>query len=240
VVPVLAAAVAALLASYSRGVPIRIVFGEDGTLVREGVLRLLEPESDMEVVAACPDLPSLNQAIEEHRPEVVLTDIRMPPTNLDEGIRVADRLRETSPEVGVVVLSQFAAPEYALALLDKGAERRGYLLKERIGDSVDLADAIREVAAGGSVIDPRVVATLVEYRSRTASPLDQLTPRELETLEQMAQGKNNAAIAASFVITERSVEKIVHSILQKLGLSWQEDINRRVKAVLLYLAERDS
>lgn len=218
---------------------IRIVLAEDTYLMREGIRRLLEPEPDIELAAACSDLPSLLEAIEVERPDVVLTDIRMPPTSLDEGIQVADRLRATSPETGVVVLSQFAAPEYALALLEKGADRRAYLLKDRIGDTVELAGAIRTVAEGGSVIDPQVVATLVSARSRTDSPLDELTPRELETLGQMAQGKNNAAIAASLVITERSVEKLIHSILQKLGLSWQEDINRRVKAVLLYLAERD-
>lgn len=219
---------------------IRIVFAEDTYLMREGIRRLLGPESDIELVAACEDLPSLLEAIEVEQPDVVLTDIRMPPTNRDEGIQVADRLRETSPETGVVVLSQFAAPEYALALLEKGADRRAYLLKDRIADTVELAGAIRTVAAGGSVIDPTVVATLVAARSRTDSPLDELTPRELETLEQMAQGKNNAAIAANLVIAESSVEKLIHSILQKLGLSWQDDINRRVKAVLLYLAERDS
>jgi DNA-binding NarL/FixJ family response regulator len=220
-------------------VPIRIVFGEDNLLVREGVQRLLDPEPDLDLIAVCDDLPSLDRAIDEHRPAVVLTDIRMPPTSLDEGIQVADRLRETNPEIGVVVLSQFAAPEYALALLERGAEGRAYLLKDQIGDPVDLAGAIREVARGGSVIDPKVVATLVDHRSRTDSPLDQLTPRELQALEEMAQGKSNAAIAASLVITEPSVEKLVHSILRKLDLSWQEDINRRVKAVLLYLAERD-
>lgn len=218
---------------------IRVVLAEDAYLMREGIRRLLEPEPDIELAAACADLPSLLTAIEAERPNVVLTDIRMPPTNLNEGIQVADRLREQSPETGVVVLSQFAAPEYALALLEKGADRRAYLLKDRIGDSAELADAIRAVAEGGSVIDPKVVAALVAARSRTESLLDELTPRELETLEEMAQGKNNAAIAASLVITERSVEKLIHSILRKLELSWQEDINRRVKAVLLYLAERD-
>jgi DNA-binding NarL/FixJ family response regulator len=218
---------------------IRIVLAEDNYLMREGIRRLLEPEPDIELAAVCPDLPSLLTAIEAEHPDVVLTDIRMPPTNLDEGIQVADRLRDRSPETGVVVLSQFAAPEYALALLEKGADRRAYLLKDRIGDAGELPAAIRAVAEGGSVIDPKVVATLVAARSRTDSLLDELTPRELETLEEMAQGKNNAAIAASLVITERSVEKLIHSILQKLGLSWQEDINRRVKAVLLYLAERD-
>jgi DNA-binding NarL/FixJ family response regulator len=220
-------------------VPIRVVFGEDNYLVREGVQRLLELEPDIELAAACEDLQSLSRAIEREKPDVVVTDIRMPPTNLDEGIQVADRLRETSPDTGVVVLSQFAAPEYALALLEKGADRRAYLLKDRIGDAVELAAAIREVARGGSVIDSKVVETLVAARTRADSPLDELTPREFETLAEMAQGKNNAAIAASLVITERSVEKLVHSIFQKLGLSWQSDINRRVKAVLLYLAERE-
>jgi DNA-binding NarL/FixJ family response regulator len=220
-------------------VRIRVVLAEDNTLVREGVRRLLEREPDIEIAASCVDLPELLAAIESERPDVVLTDIRMPPTNQDEGIQVADRLRKSKPEVGVVVLSQFAAPEYALALLEKGADRRGYLLKDRVGDADQLAGAIREVASGGSVIDPKVVETLVAARSRGESPLAELTPRERETLEEMAQGKNNAAIAASLVITERSVEKVVHSIFQKLGLRWQPDINRRVKAVLLYLAERE-
>src|SRR5213082_269531 len=164
-------------------------------------------------------------------PDVVLTDIRMPPTSQDEGIQVADRLRKTSPETGVVVLSQFAAPEYALALLEQGADRRAYLLKDRVGDVAQLAGAIREVARGGSVIDSKIVEALVTARARTDSPLDELTPRERETLEEMAQGKNNAAIATSLVITEQSVEKLIHSIFRKLGVAWQPDVNRRVKAV---------
>jgi DNA-binding NarL/FixJ family response regulator len=163
----------------------------------------------------------------------------MPPASRDEGIRVANRLRETSPETGVVVLSQFAAPEYALALLEHGADRRAYLLKDRVGDADQVAGAIREVARGGSVIDSKVVEALVVARSGSDSSLDELTARERQTLDEMAQGKNNAAIAASLVITERSVEKVVRSIFQKLGLSWQSNDNRRVKAVLLYLAERD-
>jgi DNA-binding NarL/FixJ family response regulator len=220
-------------------VAIRVVVAEDNYLVREGVRRLLEPEPDIEVVATCEDLPSLLDAVERQHPDVVLTDIRMPPGNRDEGIQVADRLRDTSPEIGVVVLSQFSAPEYALALLERGADRRAYLLKDRVGDAAQLTGAIREVAGGGSVIDPKIVETLVAARSRAESPLDELTPRERETLAEMAQGKNNAAIAASLFITERSVEKVVHAIFQKLGLTWQPDINRRVKAVLLYLAERE-
>jgi DNA-binding NarL/FixJ family response regulator len=219
---------------------IRVVVAEDTYLVREGIRRLLEPEPDIEVAAACADLPSLLEGIEAEQPDVVLTDIRMPPSNQDEGIQVADRLRETSPETGVVVLSQFTEPEYALALLEKGAEGRAYLLKDRVGDAAQLAGAIREVASGGSVIDPKIVEALVAARARGDSPLDQLTPRERETLEEMAQGKNNAAIAASLVITEPSVEKVIHSIFRKLGVAWQPDVNRRVKAVLLYLAERDA
>jgi DNA-binding NarL/FixJ family response regulator len=220
--------------------PISVVLGEDNYLVREGVRRLLEPEPDIDVVAACADLPALVAAIDEHEPDVVLTDIRMPPTDLDEGIQVADRLRAEHPEMGVVVLSQFAAPEYALALLAGGADRRAYLLKDRISDADELASAIREVSRGGSVIDSKVVETLVTARSRSRSPLDELTPRELEALAEMAQGKSNAAIADSLVITEHSVEKLVHSVLQKLGVTWQPDVNRRVTAVLLYLAERDT
>ncbi len=214
-----------------------VVLGEDTYLVREGIKLLLEPETDIELVAACPDLPSLLEAIEAEQPDVVLTDIRMPPTNRDEGIQVATRLRETNPEMGVVVLSQFAAPKFALALLEPGAERRAYLLKDRVGDAAQLTAAIREVARGGSVIDPKIVEALLAAR-RSDSPLDELTPRERQALEEMAQGKSNAAIAAALVITEPSVEKLTHSIFQKLGLSWQTEINRRVKAVLLYLAER--
>lgn len=219
---------------------IRVVVAEDTYLVREGIRRLLEPEPGIELVAACEDLPSLREAIDEHKPDVVLTDIRMPPSGRDEGIQVADQLRDESPETGVVVLSQFAAPEYALALLEKGADRRAYLLKDRVGDRAQLADAIREVARGGSVIDPMIVEALVRAKGRSESPLDELTPRERETLEEMAQGKNNAAIAASLVITEQSVEKLIHSIFRKLGVAWQPDVNRRVTAVLLYLAERDA
>jgi DNA-binding NarL/FixJ family response regulator len=218
-------------------VPIRVVLAEDNYIVREGVRRLLEAERDIELAAACEDVDSLLRAIQTEQPDVVLTDIRMPPTSSDEGIRVADRLRETNPETGVVVLSQFADPQYALALLDRGADRRAYLLKDRISEPGQLAGAIREVARGGSVIDPKVVEGLVTARSREASPLDQLTPRERETLAHMAQGKNNAAIAGSLFITERSVEKIIHSIFQKLGLTWQDDVHRRVKAVVLYLSD---
>ena len=217
----------------------RVVWGEDNYLVREGVLRLLEPVSDVEVVAACGDFDSLARAIRDDQPDVVLTDIRMPPTNTDEGIRMAHELRDSYPEIGVVVLSQFLDSQYALALLDRGADRRAYLLKERVRDTEELVNAIREVAAGGSVIDPKVVEALVSAQSRLEeSPLEELTPRERQILEEMAQGKSNAAIAETLVLAERSVEKVIHSIFLKLGLTWQPDINRRVKAVLVFLSEQ--
>jgi DNA-binding NarL/FixJ family response regulator len=217
---------------------IRIVLAEDHFLVREGVKRLLETQADLEVVDACGDLDSLLAAVAATSPDVVLTDIRMPPSSEDEGIRAAALLRETHPDVGVVVLSQYSEPSYALALLDSGSERRAYLLKERVEDMEQLTDAIRTVADGGSVIDPKVVETLVSEKSRAAeSPLSQLTPRERDVLREMAEGKNNAAIAASLVLTERSVEKVIHSIFLKLGLAWETAVHKRVKAVVLYLAE---
>ena len=222
-----------------RRLAIRIVLAEDDYLVREGVRRLLETRPDLEVVAACADLESLLAAVELERPDVVLTDIRMPPGGGDEGIQAAERLRETRPEIGVVVLSQFSDPEYALALLEQGSAGRAYLLKERVNDLEQLVGAIHEVAAGGSAIDSKVVDSLVGAKSRREdSPLDDLTPREHEVMTEMAKGKNNAAIAAALVITEPSVEKYIHSILQKLGLSWEPDVHRRVKAVLLFLSEQ--
>lgn len=214
------------------------MLAEDNYLVREGVHRLLETQPDLEVVATCDDLDSLLGAVEAEAPDVVLTDIRMPPGGGDEGIRAAVRLRETRPGIGVVVLSQFSDPEYALALLEQGSARRAYLLKERVNDLEQLVGAIREVAAGGSAIDPKVVESLVAGSRREDSKLDTLTPREHEVLAEMATGKNNAAVAASLVVTEPSVEKYIHSIFQKLGLTWEPDVNRRVKAVLLFLSEQ--
>jgi DNA-binding NarL/FixJ family response regulator len=219
-------------------VAIRIVLAEDSYLVREGVRRLLETQADLEVAAVCEDLDSLLAAVATERPDVVVTDIRMPPSGQDEGIRAARELRETSPEVGVVVLSQHADPGYALALLESGADRRAYLLKERVDELEQLVAAIRTVAAGGSVVDPKVVEALVAARTGAApSPLDELTPRELDVLREMAEGRNNAAIAASLVLSERSVEKVIHSIFLKLGLGWETAVHKRVKAVLLYLAD---
>jgi DNA-binding NarL/FixJ family response regulator len=219
-------------------VTIRVVLADDHYLVREGVRRLLEAEPEIEVMATCGDLPSLLTTVDEENPDVVLTDIRMPPTGLDEGIRAAERLRTTHPEIGVVVLSQYGEPGYAVALLEGGTARRGYLLKERVDDLEQLVSAIRVVAGGRSMIDPNVVEGLVAEKARAEeSPLSQLTPRELDVLREMAEGKNNAAIAETLFLTERSVEKVIHSIFQKLGLSWEPSIHKRVKAVVLYLVE---
>jgi DNA-binding NarL/FixJ family response regulator len=216
--------------------PIRVVLAEDNYLVREGVKLLLESEPALDLVAACEDLPSLLKAVEELSPEVVVTDIRMPPTSTDEGIQASELLRESHPDIGVVVLSQYAEPEYALMLLEKGASRRAYLLKERVSEIDQVRAAIEEVARGGSVIDPKVVEVLVAAKSRAKeSPLERLTPREREILSEMAQGKNNAAIAAALVLTERAVEKHINSIFSKLALSEEKDVHRRVKAVLMFL-----
>jgi DNA-binding NarL/FixJ family response regulator len=218
--------------------PIRIVVAEDNYLVREGVRRLLDSRPEFEVDAVCEDFDSLLAAVEAEAPDVLLTDIRMPPDGRDEGIRAAQMLRESKPELGVVVLSQYAEPAYALALLENGADRRAYLLKERVDELDQLTAAIEAVATGGSFIDPRVVESLVTARSSTPSPLDELTPRELQVLAEMANGRNNAAIAASLFLAERSVEKVIHSIFLKLGLGWETAVHKRVKAVLLYLAEQ--
>jgi DNA-binding NarL/FixJ family response regulator len=219
-------------------VPIRVIVAEDSLLVREGIAKLLEADTDFEVSALVDDLPSLLDAVAADPPDVVLTDIRMPPTGSDEGVQAATQLRESHPELGVVVLSQYAEPAYALALLDGGSERRAYLLKERISDPDQLGQAIRDVAAGGSVIDPKVVEVLVAARSRArTSPLEHLTPRETEVLAEIAQGKNNAAVGETLGLSERAVEKHISSLFAKLGLSEEPQTHRRVKAVLLYLAE---
>jgi DNA-binding NarL/FixJ family response regulator len=220
--------------------PIRLVVADDHLLVREGVRRLLETEPDIEVAAVCDDLDSLLAAVEAEHPDVVVTDIRMPPGNGDEGIQAAQRLRTTDPDVGVVVLSQYATPSYALALLEGGSAGRSYLLKERIQDPGELVSAIRAVANGGSVIDPKVVEALVAEDARgEESPIHGLTARERDVLREMAAGKSNAAIGESLFLAERSVEKVIHSIFLKLGLTWEASVNKRVMAVILYLAESD-
>jgi len=219
---------------------IRVVLGEDHYLVREGLRRLLETSPDIDVAAACGDLDSLLAAVEDHAPDVVVTDIRMPPHGADEGIQLAERLRSTRPQIGVVVLSQYAEPRYALALLEAGTAGRGYLLKERVEDVDQIVAAIRAVAEGGSVVDPKIVESLVATRTRAeTSPLMELTPRERDVLREMAEGKNNAAIAKVLYLTERSVEKVIHSIFLKLGLAFEVDVHKRVRAVILYLAQSD-
>jgi DNA-binding NarL/FixJ family response regulator len=217
-------------------VAIRVVLAEDAYLVREGVRRLLETQPDIEVIAVCGTLDELLQTVAADPPDVVLTDIRMPPTGSDEGIRAAEQLRESHPDLGVVVLSHYVEPGYALALLDRGTAGRGYLLKERVEDVEQLTAAIRAVADGGSAIDPRVVDALVTAR---LSKLHDLTPRERDVLREMAEGKNNAAIAGALFLTEKSVEKVIHSIFLKLGLAWETATHKRVRAVILYLAEAD-
>ncbi len=218
---------------------LRVVVAEDNALLREGLSRLIAAEPDLELAGTCGDLPGLLAAIDDEVPDVVVTDIRMPPSGTDEGIRAANTVRERHPGVGVVVLSQYANPDYALSLLEGGSAGRAYLLKERVGDVEELLGAIREVARGGSVVDPKVVDALVTATSRAVrSDLDRLTPRESEILGEMATGKSNAAIASSLVLSERAVEKHTNSIFSKLGLTEEPDVNRRVKAVLLFLAER--
>jgi DNA-binding NarL/FixJ family response regulator len=218
---------------------VRVLVAEDHYLVREGLARLLAQTEDLEVVGTCGDLDALLAAVATDPPDVVLTDIRMPPTGTNEGVRAANTLRRDAPEIGVVVLSQFVEPAYALALLEDGSEGRAYLLKERVADVDQLRHAIIEVARGGSVIDPKVVEALVEARTRSKeSPLRFLTPREGEVLAEMAQGRNNAGIAATLGLSERAVEKHINSVFAKLALAEEPDAHRRVKAVLLYLADR--
>jgi DNA-binding NarL/FixJ family response regulator len=220
--------------------PVRVALADDNLIVREGIAQLLAGQPDIEVVASCEDLDSLMVAVDERQPDVVVTDIRMPPTHTDEGIRLAAQLRDAHPNVGVVVLSNYAEAGFAMALLESGSEGRAYLLKERVHSRTQLASAIQSVAAGGSVMDPKIVEPLMTSKSRTErSPLSDLTARELEVLAEIAQGKSNAAIAESLVLTKRAVEKHINSIFLKLNLSDIEDVSKRVKAALLFLADAD-
>jgi DNA-binding NarL/FixJ family response regulator len=219
---------------------IRVVLAEDNALLREGISRLVDGQEDLELVGVAADLPSLLALVASATPDVVVTDIRMPPTGTDEGVQAAAWVRAHHPTIGVVVLSQFTSPTYALALLEEGSAGRAYLLKERVAGADELAQAVRVVAGGGSVIDPLVVDELVRARaSRRTSDLSFLTPRESEILAEMAQGKSNSAIAETLGVSERAVEKHSNAIFSKLGLSEERDANRRVKAVLVYLAESD-
>ena len=215
--------------------PIRVVLAEDNALLREGLAQLLGGIGGIELIGTAEDMPALLALVDKDPPDVVVTDIRMPPTRSNEGIQIATRLRQERPGIGVVVLSQHEDPAYALTLLEGGSAGRAYLLKERVADVDHLVGAIRSVAAGGSVIDPVVVEGLVSAGRPRRRELDRLTPRELEVLGEMAQGKSNSGIAASLVLSERAVEKHSNSIFSKLGLTEEPDVNRRVKAVLVYL-----
>jgi DNA-binding NarL/FixJ family response regulator len=217
---------------------LRIAVAEDDLLVREGLVRLLSTASDLDVVAACGDYDALVAAVQQAEPDVVLTDIRMPPTLTNEGIRLARWLQMNYPTIGVVVVSQYSEPDQVLELFEAGSDRRAYLLKERIHDRSVLVSAIRAVATGGSSIDPKIVDVLVSVRSGGASSrLDELTPREREVLAAIAQGKSNPVIAEELFLTKRSVEKHVNSIFLKLGLAHADDVSKRVKAALIFLAE---
>ena len=218
---------------------IGVVLAEDNLLVREGLVSLLGGSDEIELRAVCSSLPELLDAVDAHAPDVVLTDIRMPPDHSDEGIQAARLLRQRHPELGVVVISQFADPAYALAVFETGTRGRGYLLKDRVDDLGRLLAAIRAVAAGGSFIDEEVVEALIRSRSRLAdSPMLTLTPREREVLAEVAAGRSNTAVAAHLGVSENAIGKHISSIFAKLGLTEDDEVNRRVKAVLVYLSDR--
>jgi DNA-binding NarL/FixJ family response regulator len=219
---------------------IRVVFAEDNYLVREGTAALLQNSGSVDLVGTAASFDELLAQVEETSPEAVLTDIRMPPTNTTEGIDAAKRIRQEHPNVGVVVLSQFAEEEYAYELLKDGAAGLGYLLKERVSDLDEVVRALNEVSKGGSVLDPKVVEALVSAKEKMAhSPLATVTDREREVLELMAQGKNNASVAKALFLTERAVEKHINSLFHKLGLTEEHDVHRRVMAVLAFLRESE-
>jgi len=215
-----------------------VVIAEDAFIVREGIRMLLE-EAGYDLKAAVESYDELIEAVDTHSPEVVITDIRMPPTRTDEGVRAARVIRESHPNTGVVVLSQYVEPEYATKLFEAGAEGLAYLLKERLGDLEQFEHAIDEVRNGRSVIDPRVVDALVEGRTKSKSPLERLTDREREVLTEIAKGKTNSAIADTLFLSERAIEKHINSIFTKLDLLPEKETNRRVSAVLLFLSESD-
>jgi DNA-binding NarL/FixJ family response regulator len=218
--------------------PITVAIADDSYLIREALEGVLSHIENVELVASCASGDALVAAVDAAKPNVVLVDLRMPPTGDEEGIRVARQIRKDHPEIGVIVLSQYAGPAYALALLEDGAEGRGYLLKERVHDAHELRAAIEIVAEGGTMIDPTLIQEiLAAYVAPRRTPLDDLSPREREVLAQMAEGKSNAAIAESLFLTKRAVEKHVGQIFQKLGLEDDEIVSRRVTAVLLYLTD---
>jgi DNA-binding NarL/FixJ family response regulator len=216
-------------------VTLRLVLAEDNLLAREGLRSLLTADPGIDVVALCSSYGELMEAVEAHAPDVVLTDIRMPPDFTDEGVRAANMIRKSHPKTGVVVVSQYDDPEFALALLNDGSEGRAYLLKERMSDPAQLLGAVRAVADGGSTIDPKIVDALVRGRN-ARSPVAALTARERDVLAEMATGKDNAAVAAALFLTVRAVEKHINGIFSKLGLAEEPEVHKRVKAVLVYLS----
>ncbi len=221
--------------AYHAHVVVRFVLADDQFLVREGTAALLSGCPQLELVGTAADLPELMALVDELRPDAVLTDIRMPPTYSREGIEAAHEIRGRYRSIGILVLSQYAEEDYAFSLLSKGATGLGYLLKERVGDRDELVHALLQVAAGGTVLDPKIVEAVVRQHSGSSSPLARLTDREREVLEQMALGKNNAGIGRGLVISERAVEKHINSLFAKLELSEERDVNRRVMAVLTLL-----
>lgn len=222
--------------TMSNGDSLRVVLADDHELIRHGMAAMIDSIEGTEVVAECRDAVELSTAVIDHRPDVVVTDIRMPPTNTDEGIVSALSIRAAQPDVGVVVLSQFTDPEYVLQLFENGSDRLGYLLKNKVTPS-ELERAIRSVAAGGSAVDASIVDVLVQGRSKRPSAIDSLTPREGEVLSCIAEGLNNSAVAERLVVSEKAVAKHINSIFSKLDLAFEEQSHRRVKAVLLWLAQ---
>ncbi|HEX6222124.1 MAG TPA: response regulator transcription factor [Acidimicrobiia bacterium] len=216
-----------------------VVLAEDSYILREGMRMLFDATDELDLLAACDSYDELMAAVEEQLPDVVITDIRMPPTRTEEGVRAALEIRSRWPDIGVVVLSQYVEAGYVLSLFRNGTAGLAYLLKERVGDLDQIIAAIEKVRTKGSVIDPKVVEVLVEARAaRALTKLNRLTPRELEVLEQVAAGKTNAALARDLYLSERAVEKHINSIFTKLDLGFDEDANKRVRAVVLWLAEQ--
>jgi DNA-binding NarL/FixJ family response regulator len=220
-------------------VPLRVVVADDNYLAREGICALLAEGGGIEIVDTATDLATLMRSVQEHVPDAVLTDIRMPPTHTSEGIDAARRIRADHPQVGVVVLSQYVEEDYAFALVAQGAAGVGYLLKERVGGLDEIARALHEVARGGSVLDPLVVEALLGRRGADG-PLLGLTDRERAVLHEMAAGRNNATIARTLFLSARAVEKHIGSVFQKLGLVDEQEVSRRVMAVLAYLQASDT
>ncbi len=221
------------------GSPISVVIAEDSLLVRDSVHRALSTDSDVNVIGVAEDYDSAVELIDKHRPTLLFTDVRMPPTSTDEGIRLARWMRSAHPEIGVIVLSQYADPGYVAGLLDGGTAARGYLLKERVSNFDQLSEAVHEVAAGGTVLDPLVVEALLARPSSVAT-LSRLTPREREVLAELATGLSNRTVAQRLVLTQRAVEKHINSIFAKLGLTGDDSVDRRVRAVLMFLGDNNS